>query len=108
MSPFGTKREFSPERLKGRRLPHCRRSYLNVVYPAVTTHTSPACIARLSTVSKRCRITSNGFRAQTQRGEGPDCAVLSMGGRNTLIFRKRWSVEHEVSSSDLLFSRSAG
>jgi hypothetical protein len=37
MSPFGTKREFSPERLKGRRLPHCRRSYLNVVYPAVTT-----------------------------------------------------------------------
>ena len=30
MSPFGTKREFSPERLKGRKPPHCRRSGLNV------------------------------------------------------------------------------
>jgi len=30
MSIPGTKREFSPERLKGRKLPHCRRSALNV------------------------------------------------------------------------------
>jgi len=26
MSPVGTKREFSPERLEGRKPPHCRRS----------------------------------------------------------------------------------
>ena len=35
-------------------------------------------------------------------------AVASTGGRNTLIFRKRWSVEHEVSSSHLLFGHAAG
>ncbi len=33
MSVFGTKREFSPERLKGRKPPHCRRSGLNVGSP---------------------------------------------------------------------------
>jgi hypothetical protein len=30
--------------------------------------------------------------------------VASTGGRNTLIFRKRWSVGNEVSYQDLLFS----
>jgi hypothetical protein len=30
-------------------------------------------------------------------------AVASTGRRNTLIFRKRWSVFYEVSSQDLLF-----
>ncbi len=29
-SAYGTKREFSPERLKGRKPPHCRRSGFNV------------------------------------------------------------------------------
>jgi len=33
MSVHGTKREFSPERLKGRKPPHCRRSGLNVGSP---------------------------------------------------------------------------
>jgi hypothetical protein len=39
--------------------------------------------------------------------EGPVRAVVSTGGRNTLIFRKRWSVEHEVSSQNLLFVKAA-
>jgi len=39
MSPFGTKREFSPERLKGRKPPHCRRSASNVGLP--TPHNAP-------------------------------------------------------------------
>ncbi len=34
--------------------------------------------------------------------------VSSTGGRNTLIFYQRWSVEHEVSSSHLLFGFAAG
>ena len=33
MSAVGTKREFSPERLEGRKPPHCRRSGLNVGSP---------------------------------------------------------------------------
>ena len=40
--------------------------------------------------------------------ELPLLGVASTGGRNTLIFRKRWSVEHEVSSSHLLFGHAAG
>ena len=40
--------------------------------------------------------------------ERPGCGVVSTGGRNTLIFYQRWSVEHEVSSSHLLFGFAAG
>ena len=36
-----------------------------------------------------------------------EVAVVSTGGRNTLVFEQRWSVGHEVSSPYLLFSRSA-
>ncbi len=36
--------------------------------------------------------------------ECPLWAVGSTGERNTLVFRKRWSVLNEVSSQDLLFS----
>jgi hypothetical protein len=38
-----------------------------------------------------------------KRSECPQSAVASTGRRNTLIFRKRWSVFYEVSSQDLLF-----
>ena len=38
-SAHGTKREFSPERLKGRKPPHCRRSR---VYVGLSTVTSSA------------------------------------------------------------------
>ena len=42
---------------------------------------------------------------------GAECrllAVVSTGGRNTLIFGQRWSAGYEVPSSDLLLSRAAG
>ena len=37
----------------------------------------------------------------------PICPVRSTRGRNTLIFRKRWSVQNEVSSPQLLFIQTA-
>ncbi len=43
MSPSGTKREFSPERLKGRKPPHCRRSGLNVGSRAHSRRATPGC-----------------------------------------------------------------
>jgi hypothetical protein len=47
----------------------------------------------------RCSIFSTG--------QWPESAVFSTGGRNTLIFRERWSVQNEVSSPYLLFIRAA-
>jgi len=43
-----------------------------------------------------------------QFSKGPVSAVVSTGGRNTLIFEERWSVRDEVSPSHLLFGRAAG
>ena len=43
MSVDGTKREFSPERLKGRKPAHCRRSGLNVGSPLHSRHSSEGC-----------------------------------------------------------------
>jgi hypothetical protein len=40
MSSSGTKREFSPERLKGRKPPHCRRSAMNVWLSLLSRHAS--------------------------------------------------------------------
>jgi hypothetical protein len=52
--------------------------------------------ARMAAMRKLHRIVGS-------RGESPEWAVASTGGRNTLIFRKRWSVGNEVSYQDLLF-----
>jgi hypothetical protein len=51
--------------------------------------------ASVQTVANCCR-DSNKFEILL--------AVVSTGRRNTLIFRKRWSVLNEVSPQDLLFS----
>jgi hypothetical protein len=62
-------------------------------------------VAQLRYVSRKLGHKCSAKRRGPERVLWP---VGSTGGRNTLIFRKRWSVEHEVSSSDLLFSRAAG
>ena len=56
-------------------------------------------------ISRKPTFTDKFRNSATER---PRCGVASTGGRNTLIFRKRWSVEHEVSSSHLLFGHAAG
>jgi len=71
-------------------------------FPAVKTQSNPP-------ASESCRSRHANWRKPVTLLAGrPDCTVGSMGGRNTLIFRKRWSVEHEVSSSHLLFGRAEG
>ena len=50
-----------------------------------------------------------GFKADLRCAvhEGPQRAVASTGGRNTLVFLERWSVENEISPQNLLFLKSA-